>query len=301
MAEQYTETGGKYMLNEVPNRIAENYGRMTKAEKKIAAYLMEEKEDLCLTSITEFASSCGVADSTVFRFCKLLGYSGYNDFKLALAKAQGSAKSKRDQEAEEDVYSSITVQDSIATTGNKLRIMYRAAIDQTLDLLDPEQVARAADILHQSERVYCMGQGGSMIMAQEAWVRFMVVSRRFSTVENIHLQLITASLLTERDTIWFFTYSGAMKDMVDILEAAKERGAKVIVVTRFANSPAIQYADVVLICGSNERPMHSGTIVAKIAQMTVIDMVYQEYIRRDFETVEKNRELTCQAISKRAL
>lgn len=288
------------MLNEVPNRIAEHYSEMTKSEKKIAEYLMEGKGELCLTSITEFAGRCGVADSTVFRFCRLLGYSGYNDFKMALAKAQGSAKSIETFE-EEDIFSSITADDSITVTGSKLRAMYRLAIDQTLDLLDPEQISMAAQLLHQSERVFCLGQGGSMIMAMEAWTRFMVVSRRFFAVEETHLQLITASLMTEQDTIWFFSYSGSTRDMEDILSTARERGAKIIAVTRFANSPIIQYADVVLICGSNERPGQSGTIVARIAQLTVIDMVYQEYIRRDSDAAEANRRISERAVARRML
>ncbi len=286
------------MLNEVSNRITAKYSEMTKTEKKIADRLLAEKGDLYLTSITEFAGSCGVADSTVFRFCRLLGYSGYNEFKLALAKDEGSARHMLGNEAEEDIYSTITPKDTVAATGNKLRAMYWAAINQTLELLDAEAVIQAADLLEQSDRIYCMGEGGSMVMAMEAWVRFMVVSSKFMAVDNSHLQAITAALMTEKDTIWFFSYSGSTREMEDIFTTAKARGAKIIVVTRFANSPASQYADVVLVCGSNERPLQSGTVVAKIAQLMVIDMVYQEFIRRNSENIEKSREASTKAVSK---
>lgn len=52
-----------------------------------------------------------------------------------------------------------------------------------------------------------------------------------------------------------------------------------MVVTRFKNSPIAKLADIVLICGANESPLQSGSVVAKMAQLTVIDMVYYEYIR----------------------
>ena len=74
---------------EIPNRITEKYSKMTKSEKRIADYLMQKKWDLELMSITDLAEQCSVADSTIFRFCKKLGYGGYNDFKIALAKEQG--------------------------------------------------------------------------------------------------------------------------------------------------------------------------------------------------------------------
>lgn len=287
---------------DVPNRIAEKYSKMTKAEKRIADYFMSQGGDLQLVSITELAEQCKVADSTIFRFCKMLGYKGYNDFKLALAKEQGSVmRTSGRPEGELDVYSSITRDDDIPTTGQKLKTMYHAAMEQTLELLKPESVALAARILKKSERVYCLGQGGSLITAMEAWVRFSTVARGFTTIQDTHLQMITASLLTEDDTVWFFSYSGATKDMVEVLTLAKERGARIIVVTRYAKSPATQYADVVLICGSNESPLQSGTIVAKVALLMVVDMVYQEYIRLEAEVSEENRDITVKSITNRLL
>lgn len=286
----------------VPNRIAEKYSKMTKLEKRIADYFMKQDGNLQLMSITELAEQCKVADSTVFRFCKTLGYQGYNDFKLALAKEQGSAmRAGSSQGGELDVYSSISMEDDIPTTGQKLKTMYHAALEQTLELLKTDSVKRAVDILYHSQRVYCLGQGGSLVTAMEAWVRFSTVARQFITVQDTHMQMTAASLLTEMDTIWFFTYSGATKDMLDILSPAKERGAKIIVVTRYAKSPATQFADVVLICGSNESPLQSGTVVAKVAQLLVVDMVYQEYIRIDSNQCEENRVITVKAISGRLL
>lgn len=286
----------------VPNRIAEKYSKMTKSEKRIADYFMKRDGNLQLMSITELAEQCEVADSTVFRFCKTLGYQGYNDFKLALAKEQGSAmRARHSQNGELDVYSIITREDDIPTTGQKLKTMYQAALEQTLELLKTDSVAGAADILHRSQRVYCLGQGGSLVTAMEAWVRFSTVARQFITIQDTHMQMTAASLLTEQDAIWFFTYSGATKDMLDILSLARERKAKIIVVTRYAKSPATQFADVVLICGSNESPLQSGTIVAKVAQLLVVDMVYQEYIRMNAEQCEENRGVTVKAISGRLL
>lgn len=286
----------------VPNRIAEKYSKMTKLEKRIADYFMKQKGNLQFCSITELAEECEVADSTVFRFCKTLGYKGYNDFKLALAKEEGSIMGAGYSGANElDVYSSITNEDDISATGQKLKTMYNAALEQTLELLDADSVALAAQIMYHSERVYCLGQGGSLITAMEAWGRFSTVARQFSTVQDTHMQMITASLLTECDAIWFFSYSGATKDMIEILSLAKERGVKIIVVTRYSKSPATQFADVVLICGSNESPLQSGTIVAKVAQLLVVDMIYQEYIRIDGEKCEENRDTTVKAVSNRLL
>jgi hypothetical protein len=73
------------------------------------------------------------------------------------------------------------------------------------------------------------------------------------------------------------------------LELAKKRGVKSILVTRFRKSPAAKLADVVLCCGSNEGPYQFGSVPAKIAQLVVIDFLFQEYCHRNWQACEANR------------
>ncbi|MDD4850545.1 MAG: MurR/RpiR family transcriptional regulator [Gemmiger sp.] len=290
------------MYAEVLSKITDVYNRMTKSEKKIADYMLQKRGDPQFMSITTFAQECKVADGTVFRFCQTLGYRGYNDFKLALAQAHGHEQPNNFQpDIDEDVYRSLSIDDSPETTGKKLLALYTAALHQTATLLDNSEVVRAAHMLQNANHIYCLGNGGSQIIAMEAWVRFLTVSKKFETIQDTHLQVIGSALLSEEDVIWCFSYSGATKDMMDILGAARARKAKVILVTRYIDSPAARFANVILICGSNESPMQSGALVAKISQLYVIDMVYQEYLKLDPAECEANRNATAAVIAHRLL
>lgn len=66
---------------------------------------------------------------------------------------------------------------------------YSAAMKQTAELLKKEQVIRAVEVLSQAEIVYCMGQGGSMLMAEEAAHLFSTVSSKFFSIYDSHLQI----------------------------------------------------------------------------------------------------------------
>lgn len=77
--------------------------------------------------------------------------------------------------------------------------------------------------------------------------------------------------------ILFFSYSGATKDMLDVLRPARRRGAKIILVTHFAKSPAAAMADVTLLCGSKEGPLQSGSVAAKMGLLFIIDVLFNEY------------------------
>lgn len=276
------------MNKNIPNRILQKYEKMTKAEKKIANYILEHIDSLSLTSITELADSCNVADSTIFRFCKLLGYGGYQEFKIALAQEQGRTSRGETKEVTSFSENNLMQNEAITAMGQRLKLQYVEAISQTLELLDPDSVTKAALLFHESKNIYCFGSGVSMIIATEAWGRFIGIGKTFITLQDSHLKLVSATQLTEKDTIWLFSYSGSTKEGLNLLTVAKKRGAKIVVVTRFKNSPIAKLANILLICGANESPLQSGSVVAKMAQLTVIDMVYYEYIRLYKEEFEQN-------------
>ncbi|WP_176448737.1 MurR/RpiR family transcriptional regulator [Lentibacillus sp. CBA3610] len=58
----------------------------TKSEQKLYNYITNNFEQIVYQSLTEIAIDCQVGEATVLRFCRKLGYKGYQEFKLALAR-----------------------------------------------------------------------------------------------------------------------------------------------------------------------------------------------------------------------
>lgn len=273
------------------------YNSLTPSARKIADYVFAHKVDTQYMSITSLGEECGVSDATISRFCRALGYAGYNDFKLALAKTTGALSS----DGEVGLYSKIEPEDSITAMAKKLYATDVAAITQTLALVDESKVSRTVAAMHNAPRVYCFGQGGSLVIAMEAWARFITVAPQFQCIEDSHMQAMAASLSGPGDVILFFSYSGATKDMLDVLRPARARGATVVLVTHFAKSPAAAFADVVLLCGSKEGPLQSGSVAAKMGLLFIIDVLFNEYCRHQPELTDQNREATANAIAVKLL
>ncbi|MEF9976308.1 MAG: MurR/RpiR family transcriptional regulator [Oscillospiraceae bacterium] len=283
---------------DVMDTLTAKYMQLTKAGKKVADYIFANREEAQFLSITALAEECNVAEATVFRFCKTLGYSGYNDFKLGLATAHGAATGSNN---EYGLYGKISVDDSIGEMCRKLYSTNVSSITQTLELINDADIIRAVDYLYKAKRIYCFGQGGSMVLAMEAWARFLTAAPNFYCIEDAHLQAMSASLLDKDDVVMFFTYSGATKDMLDVLRPAKERGAKIIVFSHFKKSPASAYADIMLLCGSKEGPLQSGSVAAKMGILFLIDVLFNEYCRRAPELCLQNKELTTNSIADKLL
>ena len=271
------------MAESVFEKISRDYYELTAAEKRTADYVMANQERCQELSIAELAELSGVAEATVSRFCRRLGYKGFNAFKLAIANASAAG-------ADSGVLSGPVAEgDSVEEMCQKLYSADQDAMFQTLELIEPEKIRKAADLLWAAGRVVCMGQGGSMLLADVAGNLFATVSGKFSAVSDSHSQVVTAVNMDPEDVILFFSYSGATRDMLDTMRAAKTRGVKLLLVTRFPKSPGAALADVTLLCGSNEGPLQLGSVPAKIAQLFLVDVLFSEYCRRDLKTCRQSR------------
>ncbi len=277
--------------------ITEQYHSLTRSGKKLADYLFRNSTEAQYLSISVLAERSGVSEASITRFCRGLGLSGYNDFKLALAK------SDRITDLNEPTGSPSTIasDDSPEVMFQKLHSANITALNETLEMLDERAVAAAAEILTEAGHVYCVGNGGSMVMAMEAWARFSTASPKFIHIQDSHMQLISIALAGPGDAVLVFSYSGSTKDMEDLLELAHKQNMKIVLITHFPRSVAAKYADVVLQCGYNESPLQSGSVAAKVGQLYLIECLFYSFCRKNPEKLSAARTATTAAIAEKKL
>lgn len=274
--------------------ISQSYYELTAAERKTADYVLKNRDRSQYLSIGELAEESGVAEATVSRFCRRLGYKGYNAFKLAIANA-GAPKPASVPDKP------IRGSDDPIELARKLYAVESEAMLQTLSLLRPAELDKAVAILRDARKVLCMGQGGSMILASEAAHLFSVYDGKFVPVSDSHMQIIAAATLTEADAVLFFSYSGATRDMMETLSVVHEQGAKTILITRFPRSPGAALADVVLQCGSNESPLEHGSVPARIAQLFLLDILFTRVALSAPDGCQANRQRIAAALADKHL
>ena len=277
-------------------KINDEYYQLTASEKKTADYVMAHQREAQFMSISELAEASSVAEATVSRFSRRLGYKGFNAFKLALANSAARMRTDANPLSGE-----VLDDDSLTDVCRKLYAADVSAMTQTLELIKPDDIKAAADLLERAGKVLCMGQGGSMIIASEAAHLFSTASGKFFAVGDSHMQVIAATTMSSDDVILFFSYSGATKDMIETLQLARARGAKSILITRFPKSPGAALADVVLQCGANESPLQLGSVAARIAQMYLMDVLLSELCRRDLDNIRQSRSRIAEALADKHL
>lgn len=270
-------------------RIHASYYQLTATERKVADYVLAQHSQVQFMSITQLADECGTAEATISRFCRSLKLKGFNAFKIELARHSVAGAIPTVSEG--------PAPDTPEGRSVEVGRLAHEAVKQTIDLVEPNQVLRAVEMLENANHVMCIGSGGSMIMASECAHLFSTITGKFYAVSDSHMQMSATATIDPSDVIIIFSYSGATTTGLQVMELAKSRGVKIILVTRFNKSPAANLADVVLRCGSNEGPFQFGSVPAKVAQLIVMDVLFQEYYNRNKETCEEYIQRIAAALS----
>jgi len=243
-------------------------------------------------SISELADSVGVGESTVMRFCRALGYTGYQEFKLRLAQDL--------VEPVQYIHGKISFEDTIQQLAQKIFQTNRQAVEDTMKSLDPDMVEVAAKTLATARKIDIYGAGYSYFSALDAKLKFARLGLIVDAYGDMHLQAMAAASLSSHDVAIGISHSGSTKAVVDALRAARKSGATTIAITNFSPSPISKVADVVLLTASPETPLGGEVLTSRIAQLCVIDVLSVavavtlgegclEYIRKTSDAVKKMR------------
>ena len=272
-------------------KIRTAYNQFTKAEKKVADYILQNPREVLFMSITDLAEACNVGDTSVFRFCKSMELKGYQEFKMVL-----SLSLNEDAKEASRLSGNISLNDTFQELAQKVLSTNVHALTETHSLLDENIFNQAIDCLHEAKKIYFFGVGASVLTALKAANKFLRIEPKVYCIQDSHMQAMVASMMNPEEVAVVFSYSGATKDTIHVAQLAKQAGAKVICITRFIKSPLTAYADLTLLSGANEGPLQGGSTSGEISQLFLIDLMYTEYYRRYFDKCSQNNERTSASV-----
>ena len=271
--------------------IEETYHSLTKAEKKVADFVLRNPRPVLFMSITDLADACQVGETSVYRFCRSMNMQGYQEFKMQLSLGMTETPEK-----ENPPESNQMLGDTLKETAEKIMQSHLSALRETYCLLRQEDLEVFLERIEKAKRVFFFGIGDSLLIAQEACHKFASITGKAYCITDPHMQAIAASSMTQEDFAVMISYSGATKDNICTAKTAKQEGASVGCITRFKKSPLTAYSDVTLLCGAAEGPMDGGSVSAKVSQFYLIDLLYQEYYTRHYEECRNIREKASRAV-----
>lgn len=276
-------------------KIKESFSSMKPAEQRIAQYIMDHTEDVAGMPIDELAARCSSSKSTIVRFCRGLGYKGYRDFNITLSAnvAAGQQNNIR--------YSDIHPEGSLESIVNSVYINNIKSIENTMQVLDMEQIKLAVEAVEKAKRVDFYGVGNSGMIATDAQYKFLRIHKMCFGITDPHLQILTATNLSKGDVAVFISYSGETNDMIETLKMAKQSGAMTIGITKYGKSTISEMVDINLFITSSESTVRSGAMSSRIAQLNIIDILYTAVASRQYSYVKGYLDKTTVASVKKKI
>ncbi|WP_314784223.1 MurR/RpiR family transcriptional regulator [Olsenella uli] len=239
---------------------------LTPKDQEIAQFILDNPIRASRMTIREMSNELGLADSTIFKFAKHLGYQGFRNFRDdLLADAFDPQVS---------IHENISADDDIAAITRSVFQSSIKSLEDTLRIQQQDTITRAVDILLSSERVSFHGCGESNAVAYDSYQKFLRSPLRSQFAQDFHLQLMQASLMGPNDCAVIISHTGLTKEMIRLAQIVKEAGARTIVITSYPSEYLVSYADVVLVSISDETGYRSESLSSRISQLVLVDTLY---------------------------
>lgn len=269
------------LSNNIIIRLREAKVTMTPVEKQVAEYVEAHLSSVPSLSVKQLAQASRTSEASIIRFCKSLGCRGYRDFALALSSTLGSM-----EEDLQNKYTDVQPGDSLDTIISNVSRNNCQSIEDTLSVLNKEEVARAVKAICEARKIDFYGVGASGLVCQDAHQKFTRINKRCAAYVDSHSQMTAAALLEPDDVAVFVSNSGNTVEILDTLYLTKKSGAKTIAITRYSKSKLAREADIVLHISTPEITFRSGAMGSRIAMLNIIDILFSGVASIQYKSVK---------------
>lgn len=275
-------------------------GYMNPALRRIAERVLKAPEEVKSISIKDLAAQCDVSESTVTRFVREIEVPNFQHFKILIAEELSQGLSSSTPNVDRHVYEDITEEDNTASVLSKVTARYAMTINDTMAGLSAEELEKAVAAIESADVVAFFAMGASLLCVENALLRFMRVGKRCFFFRDLGIRQISTSTLGPKSLAIGVSNSGRTISTVDSLQQARALGATTLAITSFPDSPIVRHADICMftptVTGVRGPAEYHESMVSKIAQLQVIDVLYSLYAVRNFgraiEGLERTSDVT---------
>lgn len=248
------------------------YSKLTPLEKRVADYFMNQVNDENLSS-KAVSQRLYVSEASLSRFAKKVGFKGYRQFVYAYQDSQQ------------------VVKDLDVLTKQVLNF-YQKVLEKTYSLIDNDQMVRVAKMLDEYKRIYLYGIGSSGVVGREFKLRFMRLGLDVDYLVEAHSIRMNITRIDENSLVFGISVSGQTSEVIDGLKAAKEKGAKTVMLSAYNRYKYRDYYDEFILMSGLKNLAVSDKISPQIPALIMIDILYAHYLHYNQYNKRKKLQMT---------
>lgn len=256
------------MEKTVMDTICSSFDNFFDSEKKIAKYIINNYDKVVDMTVGQLANASGSSEASVSRFCKKIGVKGFHHLKISLAKEMVESGS-----GEVSVSNNISIDDIGQSLQNILANKVEE-LKQTISMMDEIKLKEILKIIKNAKSVQFAAVGNTIPVAIDGAFKLNQIGIPAVSGTIWENQMGYTYNLTDKDVVIVISNSGESREMITLMEAAKEVGATTIAITNNDQSTIAKASDYHITTATREKLFLDGYCFSRVSATTVIEILY---------------------------
>lgn len=246
------------------HRVRQVLGTLSRAEKRVAVWLLEHPAAVPALPLATLARQAGVSEPTVVRFCRSVGCSGFSDFKLRVTRYLATHV--------EGLHAAVSASDETATIAHKVIGASVRELQRVQQTLDTTMLQVIAARVAAARRILFIGVGASALVAQDAHNKFFRLGLACAAFCDGPSIAQAASVSDMHTVVIAISKTGESADIIDALIRARGTGATSVAITT-PGSRLAKAAELALLVDVDEDTAIYTPMSSRLAQLAVLDVL----------------------------
>lgn len=256
------------MVSTVISKIISMQPSFTISENAISQYVINNAEQVLTTTITTLANETGTSEASINRFCKKLGYKGYNGLKIALAQENFYNTMAQDSPSNGSFITSVTAD-------------YRNMLNNTAAMLDETMIFETVEAIKKANNINIFALANTAFIAKEFRFKLEMVGIRAKDFTNLLNMAVQSSNISPGDLSIFIAPSIMMKDIFHVASTSIDRGAKNLTITSVDSPKLNDISDFKFIVSDKILTSNSVSLSNNLMYLYVTDILYSALLGSD--------------------
>lgn len=245
---------------------------MTPLESEIASYILNNKDEITKLKIQELADILFISKSAIHRFVKKIGFNGFNDLKVSIAKENADL-------LENNSYINVNypfqAKDNPRQIAFKLLELYEKAIKDTFEYVDLDQIKAVSQLIDSADVIDIYTHAHNSNIAENFQDKMLTIGRSVNCPSSFYNQRLTVLASDQKHVAIILSYSGKATFILPIVKKLYEKGVKVIQIGKAGSNYYSQYVTYHLsISDSENNRDRMSQFSSHIAMQYIMDVLY---------------------------
>ena len=245
---------------------------MTPLESEIASYILNNKDEITKLKIQELADILFISKSEIHRFVKKIGFNGFNDLKVSIAKENADL-------LENNSYINVNypfqAKDNPRQIAFKLLELYEKAIKDTFEYVDLDQIKAVSQLIDSADIIDVYTHAHNSNIAENFQDKMLTIGKSVNCPSSFYNQRLTVLASDQKHVAIILSYSGKATFILPIIKKLYEKGVKVIQIGKAGSNYYSQYVTYHLsISDSENNRDRMSQFSSHIAMQYIMDVLY---------------------------